>query len=64
MWCGCPRGCVRVTCPCDGVCVEVCVGGVMCVRATDLMSSNSPSGGMKLMECSVSNLLSFTHWWN
>lgn len=29
-----------------------------------LMSSNSPSGGMKLMLCSVSNLLSFTHWWN
>lgn len=29
-----------------------------------LMSSNSPSGGIKLMECSVSNLLSFTHWWN
>uniref|UniRef100_A0A182Q0Q7 Uncharacterized protein n=1 Tax=Anopheles farauti TaxID=69004 RepID=A0A182Q0Q7_9DIPT len=25
------------------------------------ISSNSPSGGMKLIECSVSNLLSFTH---
>lgn len=28
------------------------------------MSSNSPSGGTKDMECSVSNLESFTHWWN
>lgn len=28
------------------------------------INSNSPSGGMKLIECSVSNLLSFTHWWN
>lgn len=28
------------------------------------MSSNSPSGGIKLMECSVSNLLNLTHWWN
>uniref|UniRef100_A0A336LI14 CSON011485 protein n=1 Tax=Culicoides sonorensis TaxID=179676 RepID=A0A336LI14_CULSO len=25
------------------------------------ISSNSPSGGIKLMECSVSNLLSLTH---
>merc|ERR1719318_1563042 len=29
-----------------------------------LMSSCSPSGGMKLMLCSVSNLESLTHWWN
>jgi len=29
-----------------------------------LISSNSPSGGMKLIECSVSNLDNFTHWWN
>jgi hypothetical protein len=29
-----------------------------------LISSNSPSGGIKLMECSVSNLDNFTHWWN
>ena len=28
------------------------------------ISSNSPSGGMKLMLRSVSNLLSLTHWWN
>lgn len=28
-----------------------------------LMSSNSPSGGMKLMLLSESNLLSLTHWW-
>lgn len=28
------------------------------------INSNSPSGGIKLMECSVSNLLSLTHWWN
>lgn len=28
-----------------------------------LMSSNSPSGGMKLMLRSESNLLSLTHWW-
>ena len=28
-----------------------------------LMSSNSPSGGMKLMLRSESNLLSRTHWW-
>lgn len=27
------------------------------------MSSNSPSGGMKLMLLSESNLLSLTHWW-
>ena len=33
-----------------------------CVR-TYLMSSNSPSGGMKLMLLSDSNLLSLTHWW-
>ena len=31
-------------------------------QTTYLISSNSPSGGMKLMLCSVSNLLSFTHW--
>lgn len=30
---------------------------------TDLMSSYSPSGGMKLMLRSESNLLSRTHWW-
>lgn len=29
-----------------------------------LISSNSPSGGMKLMLRSESNLLSRTHWWN
>lgn len=34
------------------------------VKNTYFMSSNSPSGGMKLMLCSVSNLLSLTHWWN
>ncbi len=28
------------------------------------MSSYSPSGGMNEIACSVSNLLSFTHWWN
>lgn len=28
-----------------------------------LMSSNSPSGGMKLILLSESNLLSLTHWW-
>lgn len=28
------------------------------------INSNSPSGGIKEMECSVSNLDSFTHWWN
>ena len=28
-----------------------------------LISSNSPSGGMKLMLLSDSNLLSLTHWW-
>jgi hypothetical protein len=28
------------------------------------MSSNSPSGGMKDMVRSLSNLPSFTHWWN
>lgn len=32
------------------------------VKNTYFMSSNSPSGGMKLMLCSVSNLLSLTHW--
>jgi len=32
-----------------------------CSTSTHFMSSNSPSGGMKLMLCSVSNLLSFTH---
>lgn len=31
---------------------------------TDLMSSYSPSGGMKLMLRSRSNLLRRTHWWN
>ncbi len=31
---------------------------------THLMSSYSPSGGMKEIACSVSNLLSLTHWWN
>lgn len=30
---------------------------------TDLMSSYSPSGGMKLMLRSESNLLRRTHWW-
>lgn len=30
----------------------------------DLMSSYSPSGGMKLMLRSRSNLLRRTHWWN
>lgn len=35
-----------------------------CLRHTNLINSNSPSGGIKLMECSVSNLLSLTHWWN
>jgi len=34
------------------------------LSSTYFMSSNSPSGGMKLMLCSVSNLLSLTHWWN
>ena len=29
-----------------------------------LISSNSPSGGMKEIACSVSNLLNLTHWWN
>lgn len=29
-----------------------------------LMSSYSPSGGMKEIACSVSNFVSFTHWWN
>ena len=29
-----------------------------------LISSYSPSGGMKLMLCSASNLLSLTHWWS
>jgi len=33
-------------------------------KDTNLMSSNSPSGGMKLILCSVSNLLNLTHWWN
>lgn len=28
------------------------------------MSSNSPSGGMKEMVRSLSNLPSLTHWWN
>ena len=28
------------------------------------ISSYSPSGGMKEMACSVSNLDNFTHWWN
>jgi len=28
------------------------------------MSSNSPSGGMNEIVLSVSNLASFTHWWN
>ena len=28
-----------------------------------LINSNSPSGGMKLMLLSDSNLLSLTHWW-
>jgi hypothetical protein len=28
------------------------------------MSSNSPSGGMKLMDRSESNLPNRTHWWN
>lgn len=31
---------------------------------TDLMSSYSPSGGMKLILRSESNLLRRTHWWN
>ena len=31
---------------------------------TYLMSSYSPSGGIKEIACSVSNLLSLTHWWN
>lgn len=31
--------------------------------STDLMSSYSPSGGMKLMLRSESNLLRRTHWW-
>ena len=29
-----------------------------------LISSNSPSGGMKEMLRSLSNLLNLTHWWN
>ena len=28
------------------------------------INSYSPSGGMKEMACSVSNLDNFTHWWN
>lgn len=31
---------------------------------THLISSNSPSGGIKLMVLSVSNFPSLTHWWN
>ena len=31
---------------------------------TYLMSSYSPSGGIKEIACSVSNLLNLTHWWN
>ena len=34
-----------------------------CCLGAHLMSSNSPSGGMKLMLLSDSNLLSLTHWW-
>ena len=34
------------------------------VQKAHLISSNSPSAGMKLMFRSDSNLLSFTHWWN
>ena len=37
--------------------------GQPATRATHLMSSYSPSGGMKLMLRSESNLLSRTHWW-
>lgn len=29
-----------------------------------LISSYSPSGGIKEIACSVSNFVSFTHWWN
>jgi len=28
------------------------------------MSSNAPSGGIKVMDLYLSNLGSFTHWWN
>jgi len=28
------------------------------------MSSNAPSGGMNVMDLYLSNLGSFTHWWN
>ena len=34
------------------------------VQNNCLMSSYSPSGGIKEIACSVSNLLSLTHWWN
>ena len=30
----------------------------------DLINSYCPSGGIKLILLSLSNLLSFTHWWN
>jgi len=33
------------------------------IKVTHLISSNSPSGGMKLIVRLVSNSLSRTHWW-
>ena len=38
------------------------VNDVACGK--DLISSNSPSGGMKDIVLSESNFPSFTHWWN
>ncbi len=37
-------------------------GRLMSLVVRYFISSNSPSGGMKLIEWSESNLLNFTHW--
>jgi hypothetical protein len=37
---------------------------ILWLRIIYLINSNSPSGGMKLIECSVSNFDNLTHWWN
>ena len=50
--------------PCASMTVPTQMSGLTAVLRRYDMSSNSPSGGMKLMDRSLSKRVKRTHWWN